>query len=127
MATESPLIHDGAQTTASGDMSAKQFYAVVLTAARVVGLPTSISALMYGVLQNKPKSGQVCDVALFGITKASAGGTITAGSLVEAQSGGQLFAYTAGASAPTLGYALEAASASQIFTMFLYGPKPLTT
>lgn len=127
MATESPLIHDGGNMTASADLSAKQFFAVKITGSRVVGLPTAVTDFTYGILQNKPKSAQVCDVALFGITKASAGGTISAGSLLEVASGGQIIAYTTSGTAVIVGYSIESAVASQIFTMYLFSPKMITT
>ena len=129
MATESPFLRDGSNVTASANLSTNQFYAVALSGARTVGLPGTINAsqFVYGILQNKPSSGLAADVAIFGITKAYAGGTISAASLLESASGGAVIAYTSGASATVIGYSLESASISQIFTMFLVGPNVLTS
>lgn len=83
MTTESPLIHDGSQTTAAADLSAKQFYCVKLTAARAVNLATTGGEAIYGVLQNAPVSGDAADVGIFGISKALVGtGGVTAGDLL---------------------------------------------
>lgn len=123
MATESPFLRDGSQTTASADLSAKQFYAVKITGARVVGLPTATTDLVYGILQNKPKSGDAADVAIFGICKALAGASLTAGSLVGVLSGGLIGTFTTSAGNMALGYAIEAAVSAQVFTMYMF-PAP---
>lgn len=123
MATDTPFLHDGSMTTASADLSAKQFYAVKITAARVVGLVAAVTDITYGILQNKPKSAQVCDVALFGIVKAVAGGSITAGDKLEVNSSGQVITYTTSGTACIIGQALETAVSAQVFTMYLKGPQ----
>lgn len=115
MATESPLIHDGSQTTAAADLSAKQFYAVKITAARAVNLASTGGEGIYGILQNKPPSGEAADVGLIGVTKAIAGGTIAAGDLLMTDTAGKLI--TATSTNHAVGQALEAAVANQIFTM----------
>mgnify|MGYP001499069346 CR=1 FL=1 len=106
MATESPLIHDGAQTilgfgalnnstwlgstAMAGPSGSGQFLAVRLstTAARTVLLASTATTgvPMYGVLQNKGSTGLVADVGIFGITKAVAGATIGIGGVVEVSS-----------------------------------------
>lgn len=73
MATETPLIHDGSQTTAAADLSAAQYKAVKLTAARSVNLASTGGEAIYGILQNNPTSGQAADVGIFGISKALIG------------------------------------------------------
>lgn len=121
MATQDPQMHDGANTTASADLSGKQFYAVKITGSRVVGLTAAAADLTYGILQNKPSSGQACDVAIFGITKAVAGASITAGAKLMANSSGQIITFTTSAGAPCLGYAIETAGATlTVFTMHFF-------
>lgn len=75
MATESPLLHDGSQTTAAADLSAaaNQYKAVKLTAARSVNLASTGGEAIYGILQNLPLSGDAADVGIFGISKVKIG------------------------------------------------------
>lgn len=115
MATESPLIHDGSQTTAAADLSTKQFYAVKITAARAVNLASSGGEGIYGILQNKPASGDAADVGIIGVTKAIAGGTIAAGDLLMTDTSGKLI--TATSTNHAVGQALEAGVLNQIITM----------
>jgi hypothetical protein len=126
MATESPFIHDGSQTTASADLSAKQFFAVKITAARVTGLVAAATDFVYGILQNKPKSGQVCDVAIFGITKAIAGGSVTAGHLMGVSSGGQIVEFVTSSGNTAVGYAIESGASAQIVTLYLFPETKIT-
>ena len=115
MATESPQISDGSQVTAAADLSAKQFYCVKLTAARAVNLSGAGDA-SYGILQNKPISGEVCDVALFGISKAVAGAATTAGGPLMIDSSGRVIDKTSTNTVVAMG--LEAATATgQIITV----------
>jgi hypothetical protein len=127
MATESPLIHDGSQTAASADLSAKQYYAVKITAARVTGLVSAATDLVYGILQNKPKSGQVCDVAIFGITKAVAGGSVTAGHLMGVNSSGQIVEFVTSSGNTAVGYAIESGSSAQVITMQYFTEVKIST
>ncbi len=108
MATESPLIRDGSQTTAAADLSAKQFYAVQVSAVRSVNLETTGGKSIYGILQNKPKSGAVADVGILGISKAVIGAQCTAGNLLMTNTLGQLIPQTA--TAHSVAYALESAT-----------------
>jgi hypothetical protein len=136
MATEGPMIHDGAQCVASanywnpgtplfGPNGSGQFLAVNISAARTVAIQTSIGGIFYGILQNTPALGQAADVALPGsITKAVAGAAIAAGALVMVEAtNGRLITWTAGTLYYVAGIALEAAgAANNIFTMLLYPP-----
>lgn len=119
MATEGPLTHDGSQTTAAADLSAKQFYAVKITAARAVNLASTGGEAIYGILQNKPTSGQAADVGLMGISKAIAGGTIAAGDYLMTDTSGKLI--TATSTNHRIAQALEAGVVNQIITVAL-GP-----
>ena len=132
MATEAPLIHDGAQTIAvanygntqslAGPSGSGQFLCVALSGSvdRTVVLATAAGQQIYGILQNKPGLGQAADVGIFGITKAVAGAAITRGAPLMAASTGAVIAWTSTSNKVQIGYALESASAiSQVITMFL--------
>jgi hypothetical protein len=75
MATESPLLHDGSQTTAAADLSAaaNQYKAVKLVGARSVNLDSTGGVAIYGILQNLPSAGDAADVGIFGVSKAKIG------------------------------------------------------
>lgn len=120
MATESPLIHDGSQTTAAADLSTKQFYAVKITASRAVNLASTGGEAIYGILQNNPISGLAADVGMLGITKAVAGAAVTAGDYLMTDTSGRVI--TATSTNHRIGQALETcAVANQIITIAL-GP-----
>ena len=124
MATESPLIHDGSQTTAAADYSVTgQFLAVYVSGARQVTKVAAIGHAIYGILQNKPASGQAADVGVFGVTKAVCGSAgMTAGDKLMTNASGQLITWTAGSSYVQVGVALETAVTNQLATVFIFGP-----
>lgn len=115
-------------TVAAGaDLSLKQFYAVKLDAnAQVVAAGAGEDAI--GVVQNKPKLGEMATVRIAGITKMVAGAAIAAGARVASGAAGKgktaVAAYTntsdAGAAQDalvgsfSLGHALEAAAGDGI-------------
>jgi hypothetical protein len=118
MATESPLIHDGSQTTAAADLSSSQFYVVKLTGARQVNLAAATTDVAYGILQNKPTLGQAADVGLLGVSKAVAGAAVAAGAGLMTNTSGQVITATTGNK--RLGQAIEAATAAgQLITIAL--------
>jgi hypothetical protein len=122
-ATEGPLIHDGSQTTASADYSGTtttlsgqngsgQFLAVSITANRQVTLVTTKGGFMYGVLQNKPASGQAADVGIEGVTKMMAGASISAGAYVTPTTTGAFV--TAATTDARVAVAIETAGAAGV-------------
>ncbi len=118
MATESPLIHDGSQTTAATDLSASQFYAVKIVGVRSVGLANAGGEAIYGVLQNKPGPAQACDVGLFGVSKAAVGAAVVAGSYLSTDNTGRFI--DAAGTGHRGAQALETATAAgQIITVVL--------
>ena len=122
MATESIMIRDGAQTAAGADLSSSQFLAVKLStsADRQVVLESTGGVQIYGILQNKPTSGQVADVCLFGISKAVVGAAVTRGDRLMTNSSGQLI--TATSTNIQVAQALESATGSgQIISVFVTG------
>jgi hypothetical protein len=120
MATESPLIHDGGQVTASTNLQGAQFFAVALSSAgadRLVSLATVTTASIYGVLQNTPSSGQAADVGIFGLTKGAVGvGGWTPNMSLMVSTAGDFIAWTSG---PKVGKSLVTASSGALGTMFV--------
>jgi uncharacterized protein DUF2190 len=136
MATEAPLIRDGAQTVAAanyynpgtalyGPGGSGQFLCVYLSGARTVTLgPASNGGVIYGILQNTPDIGQAADVALFGITKAVSQAAISAGAPVMAEgTNGRVMPWVSTAGNVIIGYALEAATAANAILTILLFPR----
>ncbi len=121
MAYESPAIDLGT-LTAAADLSDKQYYFVKLASATTVNVCSAITDLPIGILQNKPDaSGKQAVVRIFGISKASADGTITAGRWISTSADSQAAGITPGSDTTqyVMGQAIQAASAGETFTMFL--------
>lgn len=139
MATEAPQLVDGGQVVASTDFrnsaqsgttrlgpsGSAQFLAVQLstTVDRTVSLTTANGAKAYGVLQNKPATGDAAAVCIFGVGKAVAGSSsIVPGQDLMADSSGALQPYSSAAGVSRIGRSLEAATAvGQVFTAVIYG------
>lgn len=133
MASESPLIHDGAQTVAAanyynpgsalaGPGGSGQFLAVAISASanRTSVLASAAGQKIYGILQNKPVAGEVCDVGIFGVTKAmvgSAGSTRGSPQMVDAT--GAITDWTSSGNKAQIGYALETGVSTQIISLAL--------
>jgi hypothetical protein len=135
MATDTPLIHDGAQCVAfanyfnpvsalAGPGGSGQFLAVVLQASRVVQIASSPTASpIYGVMQNTPMAQDAADVGIVGISKMIAGASITFGAELMVDASGRFVTWVAAASNWKAGMALETTSAANnIFTGLLYSP-----
>lgn len=122
MALEGVMLRDGSGTTAAADLSAKQYLGVKLSAARAVNVVAASTDVPYGVLQNKPTSGQAADVCLFGLTKAVAGGTIAAGAKLMFNASAQVITWASGAGNTVVGQALEAGVVNQVISI-LYSPE----
>ena len=63
---------------ASADLSAAQYKFVKLTSTGQIALVAATTDVPIGILQNKPTSGKAGTVRVTGVSKAVAGGTITA-------------------------------------------------
>ena len=77
---------------ANADLSTKQYFFVKLTNSSGVGRAavTGDGESAIGVLQNKPDAaGETATVAFTGVSKVSAGGTITAGQPVASDASGE--------------------------------------
>lgn len=91
---------------AAADLSASQFCAVILDNTGKINLPGA-GAAAFGVLQNKPASGQQGGVMVYGLTRmiVGAGGTVTAGDKVMVDTAGA--AVTATSTNFAIGFAEE--------------------
>lgn len=121
MATEGPLYHDGSQTTAAVTLT--QFYACKLLAgtSRETTPITTKGERIYGVVQNKPLTGQAADVGFLGVSKAIAAAAISAGHAICVSTVGKFISSVT--STHIVGYAIEAAVTGQVFTaMIMPGP-----
>lgn len=134
MATDSPLIRDGAQCVAfanyfnpssalAGPGGSAQFLGMSFEASRILQVQTTIGGQIYGVLQNTPLANDACDVGLMGITKMVAGASITAGAEVMVDASGRFITWVAGSGYFKCGMAIETISAANgIFSGLIYVP-----
>jgi len=120
------MAYEGAQIklgnlVAAADLSAKQFHFVKLASATTVNVCSAITDKPIGILQNTPTSGQSAEIAIFGISKVVADGTLAAGNIIGTSSDSQADAITSGTDTTVfvMGQAIEAAAAGNIVTMFL--------
>jgi len=138
---ESPLLHDGWTAVSTADLrnstlsgtthvgvnGSGQFLAVRLSTvnAGVAYLTTSSTVSGYGILQNKPGVGEVCDIGFLGISNAIAGTTtITAGGEVMPDSSGAMTPYTSAAGQIRFGKQVGAVvptAVGQMFSVAIYG------
>jgi hypothetical protein len=107
---------------AAADLSSSQFKLVTVNSSGQAALANA-TALVVGVLQNKPSAaGQAATVAVHGVSKAVAGGAITAGARVTADASGNAIA-AASAGDAVLGVALTGAASGDVFPV-LINPYP---
>ena len=119
-AYESPQICFGT-LTAAADLSSKQYHFVKLASATTVNVCTATTDRAIGILQNDPESGEAAVIAIFGISKVVADGTITAAKWLGTSADSQAAGITPGSDTTVyvMGQAIQAASAGETFTMFL--------
>lgn len=124
--------HHVVSLVAAADLSAKQYYAVKVDSNGKAAL-AGAGEFVAGILQNKPVAGQAANIAWGGVTKAFAGGNITAGNKVAADANGKFVAASeavvntsdAGAAADpsigsnVIGVALTSASTGDVFAVLL--------
>ena len=105
---------------AGQDLSAKQFFFVSVASDGQVD-PTGDGAAAVGVLQNDPAAaGRAATIGINGVTKVSAGGSITAGAAVASDAAGE--AVVAATGDVILGTALESGSDGEIIAI-LFQPR----
>jgi hypothetical protein len=95
---------------AAASLITKQFYCMEITAAGTVNLCNAATDVVVGILQNKPVSGEACELPLSGIVKGIAAGVIAVGAWVGTDANGKLVAKTTDKDY-VYGQALEAAAA----------------
>jgi hypothetical protein len=129
MAYEVNVGQDFSYFGASADLSANQFYFVVLNSSKQLAVAgANVSCL--GVLQDTPAAaGRSGEVRCFGVTKVVAGGTIAVNDKIASDANGKAVKATAAsvsagtpeplAGSYVMGLALEAASAGETFSMLL--------
>jgi len=120
MAYETGLVTIGT-LTAAADLSSKQYHFVVLASASTVNVATAITNAPIGILQNAPTSGQSAIVAVSGVSKVVADGTLAAGNFIGTSADAQADAITPGTDATDymMGQCLGAASAGETTEMIL--------
>lgn len=114
MARELPVWNSS--LLAGADLSAKQYYAVKVTAANTINL-SGAGENALGILQNDPTSGQVATVMVLGESKAIYGGVVAAGANLKSDAAGKLV--TAGGTDAVIAVAAEAGNANEIHTVYL--------
>jgi hypothetical protein len=120
MAYEESLVTIGT-LTAGADLSAKQYHFVVLASATTVNVATAITNAPIGILQNNPTSGQQAIVAISGVSKVVADGTLAAANFIGTSADGQADAISPGTDTTVYmtGQCIQAASAGETTTMLL--------
>lgn len=103
---------------AAADLTAKQFFGVIISAEKTVNLGTTNSACPM-VLQNKPNTGEAAEVCALGVTKAVLGGTVAAGDLVALDSNAKFVLADSGKQA--VGRCIVGGAADNIGTIMLGG------
>lgn len=102
---------------AGADLSAKQFYVVKPNSSGLAVAANATDLNQIGVLQNNPANGQAATVRVEGVTKAKAGGNVTAGDRVTSDANGAIVAATTGKQ--VIGLALTGGVANDVITVFL--------
>jgi len=99
---------------AGADLSAKQFYAVKLSAAFTVVACAATTDIPIGILQNDPTSGQEATVCCFGVTKVNSDAALAVGDLIGSSADGQLAAYVNGTDTTkyVIGQVIQASTAA---------------
>lgn len=112
---------------AGADLSAKQYHAVIVNSSgQVVIAPLAgTSASVVGILQNTPVSGEAATVAISGVSKVVASGTVTAGSTVMVNGVDGQIADFSGITQRRIGLALTSAAANKFASVLLGNVPPI--
>ena len=108
---------------AAADLSAKQYYCVKKnTTNNEAALCATDGEIVFGVLQNKPTSGEAAEVTALGVTKVTAGETLTAGDAWGTDANGKARIVDAASTGAvvgdfTAGTVIEGASAGELATV----------
>ena len=103
---------------AAADYSTKQFFFVDVDSNGRAILVASAGANAIGVLMNKPDAlGKAAEVAVSGVVKVEAGGTVTAGEKVQSDAAGN--ATTAASADHVLGRAITSGADGEVISVLL--------
>ncbi len=94
MATSGPQVVD--TYVAAADLSAKQYFSVILDSSGQVAAHTSSVTPPLGILQNEPESGENARVCLSGVTKMILGETVDENDMVSPSATGSAVAAATG-------------------------------
>ena len=75
---------------AAADLSAKKYRVVKLATGGKVDVVSGATDVPYGILQNKPTSGQTAEVMILGISKVESDAALAVGDIIAGQTDGQL-------------------------------------
>lgn len=104
---------------AGSDLSTKQYYPMVVNSSKQLALATGEGGDAVGILQDAPAAaGRAGCLGIAGVSKAIAGGTITAGSRVTIDVNSKLVAVTSGDDW-SFGVAMSAAAINTIFSVLI--------
>jgi hypothetical protein len=116
MATQASLICITRE--AGADLSAKQFRFVEIASDEQVDAVSSAGGSAIGVLQNDPSAaGRAATIAVAGVTKVVAGGTVAAGNKVQSDASGD--AILAASADHVLGRALTGGADGELIEVLL--------
>lgn len=102
---------------AGEDLSSYQYHLVKVDAANSVARQDTAGGNIFGVVDNKPESGENCTVVTNGVTRVFAGGTIAAGNEISVTASGTA---TAAASGDYIvGTAISAVASGSNFLMLI--------
>lgn len=82
--------------SAGADLRTHQYKFVEISGAGAVGLCNAATDAPFGVLQNKPNTGEAAEVLAFGVSKVSSDAALAAGVLIGTSADGQADAKTPG-------------------------------
>ena len=108
---------------AYGDLRSNQYHCVEMAASNVVQICSATTAVMCGVLQNNPNSGESAVVRLIGISKAKTAEALYQGWAVGTAANGALDPKTIGTDTThyVIGNVLENASSGDIGMVLIDG------
>lgn len=101
---------------AGADLTGKQFCAVVANTSGAA-VAAGANALVVGILQNKPNSGQPATICYDGVSKAVAGATVAANAKLASDAAGKLITATTGQA--VVGIALAGGAVNEIIPVLM--------
>lgn len=121
MSTELNVYDDSYATF--GDLQSNQYYFVEFSASRTVQKCSAVTAVICGIVQNNPKSGETAVVRMLGKSKIKTGEAITYGALVGCTAAGQAAAKSLGTNTThyIVGQAIETTASGDVAHIVVKG------